>query len=119
MGFLQRLRQLNVQRCEEYFFPLNDWNVLEWAGAACGEAGETANVAKKLRRLETVKGTHKRILAKKNKKADLKKQLADEVGDTIVYLDLLCASEGIDMEEAVRNKFNKVSTEHGFEEILY
>jgi NTP pyrophosphatase (non-canonical NTP hydrolase) len=104
-SFLKRLRKLSVERCEQYFFPINHWSVLEWAGAAAGEAGETANVAKKIKRGD------------KNPWI-LKDQLADEIADTVIYLDLLCASEGIDLEDAIRHKFNKVSQEHGYEKEL-
>lgn len=112
MNFLKKLRKLSVERCEQEFFPLKAWSVLEWAGAMCGEAGETANVAKKLRRMESTKNYD--IV----KYTRLRKQLADEVADTIIYLDLLCASENIDIEEAVRSKFNEVSQEHGYDKVL-
>lgn len=112
MGFLQKLRSLSVERCEAYFFPLQEWSVLEWAGAAAGEAGETANVAKKMRRMQSMKVVDPEKFAKRHE------QLGEEVADTIIYLDLLCASQGIDMEEAIRAKFNKVSAEHGFNKTL-
>ena len=121
MGFLQALRELSVERCERYFFPLNAWSVLEWAGAAAGEAGETANVAKKMRRydVQVARGTNsKAVKGDAAKRAKRREQLAEEVADTVIYLDLLCASEGIDLEEAIRAKFNKVSEEHGYEKRL-
>jgi len=102
--FLIKLRELSVKRCETCFFPLGEWSVLEWAGAAAGEAGEAANVAKKIRR--------------DGPSAKLRKQLADEIADTIIYLDLLAASEGINLEEAIRSKFNRVSKKKGFQRKL-
>jgi len=117
VDFLQKLRELNVERCERYFFHLRAWNALEWAGAAAGEAGEAANVASKMRRHEVLydvgNGTYN-----PSEMAKYRKQLAEEVADTIIYLDLLCASQDIDLEEAIRAKFNKVSEEHGFEKQL-
>lgn len=95
MGFLQRLREINVRRCEQCFFPLQDWSVLEWAGAMTGEAGETANVAKKIHR--------------DGPTPERTQDLADEIADTVIYLDLLAASQGIDLQEAIRNKFNQDS----------
>jgi NTP pyrophosphatase (non-canonical NTP hydrolase) len=92
MNFLSKLRDINVRRCEQCFFPLHYWNVLEWSGAMAGEAGEVANAAKKIHR----DGYSDKKL----------KNLADEIADTIIYLDLLAASEGIDLEEAIRHKFN-------------
>lgn len=115
--FLAKLRKLSVERCEEHFFPLDAWSVLEWAGAAAGEAGETANVAKKMHRADTVSF----VQGKSYKKADmdhLRASLADEIADTIIYLDLLAASQGIDLEEAIRSKFNQVSKKHGYDKTL-
>ncbi len=105
MSFLENLRELSVERCNECFFPLREWSVLEWAGAMCGEAGETANVAKKIRRLETMGGP-----------ADpaLNEQLGDEIADTIIYLDLLAASRGIDLTDVIRYKFNQDSRKVGY-----
>ena len=119
MSFLEKLRELSVERCERYFFPLNAWNVLEWAGAAAGEAGETANVAKKIRRLETYAIYDLYGEINKDKRDKLMAQLGDEVADTIIYLDLLCASQGIDLEDAVRRKFNQVSDKYGFKKTLW
>lgn len=116
--FLSSLRALNVERCNKHFFKLRAWTVLEWAGAAAGEAGETANVAKKMRRISMGK---KRILTPRSeirKLARLHSQLADEVADTVIYMDLLCASQGINLEEAIARKFNKVSRQKGFKRVL-
>lgn len=125
ISFLRRLRKISVERCEQRFFPLRDWNVLEWAGATAGECGEMANVAKKMRRHEIVsrqKNTlwHKEeYTARYNNKQDkLRQQLADEVADTVIYLDLLCASQGIDLQEAIIKKFNETSKKIGFKEKL-
>lgn len=116
ISFLKRLRKISVERCEAKFFALHKWNVLEWAGATAGECGEMANVAKKLRRHEVVvqesnEWWYERHAKKKEK---LRQHLADEVADTIIYLDLLCASQGIDLEEAIKKKFNETSTKIGF-----
>lgn len=103
-SFLQKLRELSVERCEKHYFKLDHWNVLEWAGAAAGECGEMANIAKKMREAPGVLLYHV--------------QLADEVADTIIYLDLLCASQGIDLEIAIKNKFNERSANLGYDRKL-
>jgi NTP pyrophosphatase (non-canonical NTP hydrolase) len=107
----KQLRKTNVRRCVRVFQqPLNDWTLLEWAGALCGEAGEAANVAKKIRRLTTsgkVKAWHR------GRSAELLEALADEVADVVIYADLLLAAAGADLGEAVRRKFNKTSVERG------
>lgn len=87
------LRAANVKRCHECFHPLPDWSPLEWAGAMAGEAGEAANLCKKVRRLEEVDPA----------------KIGEEIADTIIYADLLAARLGINLEDAVRRKFNAVS----------
>lgn len=117
ISFLKRLRKISVERCEEKFFKLHAWNVLEWAGATAGECGEMANVAKKLRRHEVMVQQESETWWYKRhekKQEKLRQHLADEVADTIIYLDLLCASQGIDLEEAIKKKFNETSTKIGY-----
>ncbi len=100
--FLQHLREQNVKRCEAprseggYGHPLDAWTPLEWAGAAAGEMGEACNLVKKVRRGDDVPLS----------------RVADEIGDVVVYLDLLCACMGIDLEKAVVDKFNATSEKY-------
>jgi NTP pyrophosphatase (non-canonical NTP hydrolase) len=109
MDFLQRLRELNVERSEDKFFPLERWNVLEWAGAAAGEMGEAANVAKKINRAETMGLSPDPYW---------QQQLGDEIADVVTYLDLLCARQGIDLQAAIARKFNIVSERVGYDREL-
>lgn len=110
--FLTLFRRANLSRVARWHpNGLDDWSVLEWAGAMCGEAGETANVAKKLHRERTdAKGL--------NHPANLKAALAKEIADTIIYLDLLAAKEGIDVRRAIAETFNAKSEEYDFPERL-
>lgn len=128
------LRERNVKRCLMGFRQsLNDWSVLEWAGAAAGEMGEAANVAKKLKRLEASKACDAFVHGGSMRvdftppapacsacgepifkhpvpnRIELKMMLGHEIADVIIYLDLLAASQGIDLDEVVREKFNIVS----------
>ena len=89
----RRLRQANVTRCTKSYHSVNDWSPTDWACAAAGEMGELCNLIKKLRRGENVP----------------KQDVAGEIADTIIYLDLLAARLGIDLTEAVINKFNETS----------
>jgi hypothetical protein len=57
-----------------------EWTLLEWAGAMCGESGEAANVAKKLRRLEQ-RLPNKEAGISVDKVNELKFKLATEVAD--------------------------------------
>lgn len=96
------LRRANVRREVDFetFYGEGDasthnWTPLEIAGAACGEAGEMANKAKKLKRGQGV--TVDDIL--------------DEAADTIIYLDLLAKRLGGNLAEAVARKFNARSAD--------
>lgn len=78
----------------------SDWSDAEWLQAVTGEIGEFANVAKKLRRGDF---TREQALP----------MMRDELADTVCYLDLLAFRLGIDLGEAVRDKFNRVSERVG------
>ena len=101
----ERLRNVNVERCQEAFHPLVAWSLSDWACAMAGEAGEACNVVKKYRRYQDGTNT-----AKDPQTVDeIRDALAAELADTIIYADLLAARAGIDLGEAVRAKFNAVS----------
>lgn len=110
------LRRANLGRCVKWHpgFPDdNEWTGADWSNAMCGEAGETANVVKKLRRYECgLKGELD------PSEEELRAALADEIADTITYADLLAAKYGIDLSEAIANKFNRVSERQGFPDRL-
>ena len=93
------LRRVNVERCEGPTFAhkVGDWSALEWAGAMCGEAGEAANLCKKIRRGEDV--SHDDV--------------GRELADVVAYADLLAASLGLDLGYWVARKFNEVSIRRG------
>lgn len=103
--YFRELREINVIRCEEVFHKLHDWSPTDWATAFAGEAGEACNAVKKLRRLADGKNTEK---DPQNEIACIKK-IAYELADTVIYADLLAARLGIDLGEAIRQKFNIVS----------
>ena len=91
------LRFANRDRANAIGYPIADWSPTDWACAAAGEMGEACNLVKKMRRGDDI---------------DLK-DLAWELADTVCYLDLLAERLGIDLGEAVREKFNVVSDRHG------
>lgn len=109
------LRQANATRSTSkkgFNHPLNVWSIAEWTNALCGEAGEAANIAKKLIRIRLkLRGN-----VKKNDKTvkALLKRLAKEVADVVVYADLTLASEGLDLSDAIREVFNEKSKEIGY-----
>jgi hypothetical protein len=112
------LQKANLKRCSDpngFNHPLDGWSELEWAGAMCGEAGEAANVAKKISRAKlNVRG---------NKKGErelpvLYAKCAAEYADTIIYAVLGLSRLGFDAGEAVRDRFNEKSQEIGYGEYI-
>lgn len=92
------LREANVKRSDEAFnIPVNLWSATDWACAVAGETGELCNLIKKSRRGEDIDSD----------------EIADEAADVLIYLDLLAARLGIDLEEAVERKFNRTSMKMG------
>lgn len=110
------LRLANVERAKRWHPGFPDtagWSGADWSNALCGEAGEAANVVKKLRRSECgARG------ALDPDRPALLVALAEEVADVATYLDLLAAYYGIDLGRAVAEKFNRVSEREGFPERL-
>ena len=103
------LRAQNVARCVSVFHPLEDWTPSDWACAMAGESGEACNAVKKLRRHQDGTNTDKDPVTEEDCIAAIAKELAD----TVIYADLLAARLGIDLGEAVRQKFNAVSEKRG------
>lgn len=89
------------------------WTGADWSNAMCGEAGEAANVVKKLRRAETG-WVHTVDISP----SELRAALADEIADVLCYLDLLANHYGIDTEAALVSKFNRVSDRAGLSQRL-
>lgn len=82
----------------------DDWNPLEWAGAAAGEVGEAANLCKKLRRKgRDYKGTDEE-----------REAIGKEIADAVTYLDLLATSLGLRLDAVLVSKFNEVSERIGY-----
>lgn len=108
------IRALNVARVPKFGHSLNEWNILEWLGALCGEAGEAANIAKKIRRIDGGCSVN----TGESSRSDMVKKLGGELADIFIYLDLAAASEGIDLEAAIVQKFDEVSERVGFTPFL-
>lgn len=102
------LRQGNMKRIPLFGhtwneFPGDDWSGPEWGNALAGEAGEACNVLKKMHR----------GLPEDPSGEEAKQALAHELADVVCYADLVAARFGIDLGEAVREKFNIVSDRRG------
>jgi NTP pyrophosphatase (non-canonical NTP hydrolase) len=114
---LRTLAEQNVARAQRWHpgFPQeDDWTGGDWAAAMAGECGEACNIVKKLRRIETAK----RGRPTEQDTAVLRSMLSDELADLLIYADLLAAKYGLDLSEAVREKFNATSVQYDFPERL-
>lgn len=117
--------EANLSRVEKWH-SLESWSPLEWAGAMCGEAGEAANAAKKLKRVtDQIANEDGRLFGQQMSLGDqgalYRAQVIKEYADTLIYGVLLCASVGAtpeEIEQTVRDVFNKKSEEYGFPERL-
>ena len=107
MNFFQELKNALTTRKAEWFkdnpdrleSPSLSFRAMELGG----EAGEVLNECKKLER------TRLGMVGGKTDTSDL----ADELGDLIITAQLVASKADIDLDEAVRCKFNKTSDKHG------
>jgi NTP pyrophosphatase (non-canonical NTP hydrolase) len=96
------LRAANISRQQEW--DTGNQLTLSYRGnELAGETGEACNVIKKLERERLgIAGSR-----------DTKEHLAEELADVIICVDLIAMAEGIDMDAAVRAKFNATSEKVG------
>jgi NTP pyrophosphatase (non-canonical NTP hydrolase) len=109
----KQFSERNRIRCEApngFNHKLSAWSGSDWMVAFFGEAGEAANVLKKLNRVRDG------VSGNKETPAQLKEKFASELADAYVYLDLLCQAHGIDLEAAVNKVFDAKSKEIGYVE---
>lgn len=90
---LAEFSRINKMRCEQAFFPLENWSLTDFGCAIAGETGEACNLIKKIRRGDNI---------------DIK-EVGKELADIITYCDLLASRLGLNLEECLINKFNEVS----------
>lgn len=108
------LRITNQSRCRRWHDP-ESWSLSDWGVAMGGEAGEALNVIKKINRAaQGIAGNTGAV----DEVAPLMDALGEELADVVLYIDLLAARAGIDLEDAIRTKFNKTSVVQGFPETL-
>jgi NTP pyrophosphatase (non-canonical NTP hydrolase) len=74
----------------------SDWSPAQWALAVTGELGELCNLLKKVQRGDFTE-------------AEALPDIRKEFADVVIYLDIFASQFGIDLGDAVRDKFNEVS----------
>lgn len=126
---LAELREQNVSRLQRWHGDDDGWTLADWSNAMCGEAGEAANVVKKIRRTDSAlwdqqkypgdgASAHAKLadLPADEARAALTLNLAAELADIVCYADLLAHQAGVDLAAAIVAKFNRVSQAQGFPE---
>lgn len=91
---LELLRIANPERCKAFGHTVENMTIEFWGIAVAGETGELCNFIKKMARSDD---------------KDFIPDIAKEAADIVIYLDLLCAKLGIDLQASIINKFNEVS----------
>lgn len=109
----RRLRQTNLRRCRRWH-PIESWTLSDWAMATAGELGEACNALKKIKRFDD-KMQQKGVAVSREVLVRLAKL---EIGDTLIYLDLLAARLGVTLEACAVETFNRVSMREDFPERL-
>lgn len=115
-----RFSAVNAVRCKRWHEDMTDWNISDWTNAMAGEAGEAANIAKKMRRIQTKRRPFG-VDWTDEEKAEweaLRQKLGKEVADTITYADLCAAFLRLVTGTLVVDKFNEVSERYDFPERL-
>lgn len=112
-----KLREVNWKRAREFFNDTDQWSILERCGEMTGEAGEAANVAKKIKRGWKMKDGVKSPYTQEDIN-ELFEDLADELADVIITADLCAAQNNIDLGARVIKKFNEKSEKWGCEHRL-
>lgn len=97
------LREANVARQKEWD-PDNKISLAYRGNELAGEVGEACNVLKKLER--------EQLGIVGSRATD--EQLADELADVVVCVDLAAAARNIDLGDAIVRKFNATTDKHGF-----
>jgi NTP pyrophosphatase (non-canonical NTP hydrolase) len=100
----EKLRTANTVRQEEW--DPDDKITLSYRGnELAGETGEACNIMKKLERERLgIRGSR-----------TTRGELAKELADIIICVDLIASNEDIDLADAVREKFNETSEKYGLE----
>ena len=109
MTFSERNR-LRCESASGFNHAIHSWSLSDWMTAVAGELGEAANVIKKLNRYRDG------IPGNDASEPNLRNQLANEIADTYIYLDLLAQAAGFDMSEIVERKFEITSAKIGYVE---
>lgn len=97
MQSFAELREANVERLTQIHPASLDWSIGDWGCALAGEVGELCNLLKKTRRGEDIPI----------------KDIAHEIADVQIYLDIIAYQFGLDLAGVTAEKFNITSAKLG------
>lgn len=101
-NMLDKLREANLSRQDKWENAGDKLDLSYLGNALAGECGEACNIIKKLERERLgLRGSRAYV-----------QDLAEELADIIIYLDLIAAKININLSEAVVQKFNKTSDKY-------
>jgi NTP pyrophosphatase (non-canonical NTP hydrolase) len=101
------LRDANVRRQQEWDRQ-GKIDIAYRGNELAGECGEACNIIKKIERERRgIRGSRATL-----------RQLADELADVIICVDLIALYEGIDVWESVKRKFNETSRNNNLDTTL-
>ena len=112
---ISKFQLINEERAKRWHNGQPQWSLLEWCGAMCGESGEAANNAKKIKRLDTSLPNKEAGLDKTNTEL-LKAKLATEVANSIIYGIIILSELGVDASQILADVYDQKSIEYGFPE---
>ncbi len=116
---LAEMQEINAARCKRWHEgSTRDWSIAEWLCEMCGEAGEAANVAKKMLRIETTTPGNESSEHRETEYESLRYKLSTELADVVITAMLSASAAGVDLESAVIARFNAKSEAMGFPERL-
>lgn len=116
-----RLREANLARVSSFGHGgiQGGWTETQWSNALNGEAGELAEAVLALA-VSKATGVLANTIKKYDRQAfsdatpdELVVQIAEELGDVVIYCDLLAAKLDLDLGHVARLKFNATSDKHG------
>src|SRR6185295_9193449 len=103
--------QLICEQRSKRWLQEEEWSFLETIGAMCGESGEAANIAKKIKRLKTKLPNKEKGLDIINYN-ELRMKMCMEVADSIIYGFKLLSDADCDAEVVLRLVFDEKSIEY-------
>ena len=110
---IRQMAHYHRQRQKLWHAGASPWTLADYSNALAGEVGEICNKIKKIRRIE-LGHSGGQLRNQPREVGPLIEELRGELGGAFVYLLSLADALCVDLTDAIREEFNKVSDEQGF-----